>query len=405
MKIKLIIKKLLDVIIELIHNLGLQKNIITDCKYKVYQTNYKHTFLGYYDKTPFSGDNTKLLAMATNYDKSTSTNESVVGYFDLDNGDFKEIDTTTTWSWQLGARLQWMPGDENNTICYNRLVKGKLGSVVQNIHTGEIKNEYTVPVFDISPNGEYALGVNFSRLYRKRKGYGYSNLADSTLEDLVPENDGVIRLNLKSGSSEVLLSLSFIANFKPVQTMKDAEHYINHIAFSPNGERFYFVHLWSKDGKNYSRGFTCNIEGDEMYLIEEESNLSHYTWKSDSALLIHTSRHPNGVSFNLYNDQAPGKRKIGEEVLVESGHPSYSPDGSHLIVDTYPDYTRIQRLLLCSEEGLLVEQVGRFYSPPSFIDAQKCDLHPRWNRSGTQICIDSSHQGYRTMCVIDLLKQ
>lgn len=221
-----------------------------------------------------------------------------------------------------------------------------------------------------------------------REGYGYGNLPDRTGGEASPEDDGVVRLDLQTGRSEVLLSLSFLASFKPRPTMQGAEHYVNHLAFSPGGSRFLLLHLWRRDGKSYSRAVTCDIEGRSPYVIEEEVNLSHYSWQSDTNLLIHTSRHPHGVSFNLYRDGAPGRRRIGEGVLTESGHPSYSPDRKKLVVDTYPNLTRRQCLILCTSEGELIGEIGRFYSPPTFSGAQKCDLHPRWDRSGGRICID-----------------
>lgn len=362
--------------------------------------NRNGTFFGYYDKTPFSPDDCLVLGMNR---RSPEGGDLAIGYFDLnDENRFHVFGETTTWSWQLGARLQWMPGSESDTVCYNRLVDGGFGSVVQNVYTGRIEAEYNVPVYDISPDRRYAVSLNFARLYRVREGYGYGNLPDPTKGWLCPDDDGVVRLDLHSGRSEILLSMACLASFRPRKSMQGAEHYVNHLAFSPSGKRFFLLHLWRLDGKNYSRALTCDIEGRWPYVIEEEINLSHYAWQSDTTLLIHTSRHPHGVCFNLYQDGASGKRRIGEGVLTESGHPSYSPDRKRLVVDTYPNLTRRQRLLLCTDEGELLEEVGRFYSPPRFSGAQKCDLHPRWDRSGKRICIDASHRGYRAMYVIGL---
>jgi hypothetical protein len=53
------------------------------------------------------------------------------------------------------------------------------------------------------------------------------------------------------------------------------------------------------------------------------------------------------------------------------------------------------------EDGTLVT-IGRFYSPPGLAEDIRCDLHPRWNRDGTQVCVDSAHEGERQMYVIDV---
>lgn len=362
--------------------------------------NHNGTFFGYYDKTPFSFDDRLVLGM----NQRSSDEDSIeIGYFDLHEGNrFHSFGTTTTWSWQLGARLQWVPGKDSETVCYNRLVDGRLGCVTQNIFTGQTEAEYTVPIFDLSPDRRYALGLNFARLHRMRKGYGYGNLPDRSDGNASPDDDGVVRLDLQTGRSELLLSLAFLSSFRPRSTMLGAEHYVNHLSFSPSGSRFLVLHLWRRDGKTYSRAVTCDIDGRSPYVIEEAVNLSHYSWQSDTNLLIHTSRHPSGVSFNLYKARCSGKRRIGEGVLRESGHPSYSPDRKKLVVDTYPNMFRRQRLILCTGEGELISEIGRFYSPPKFSGEQKCDLHPRWDRTGSRICIDSSHRGYRAMYLIKL---
>ena len=55
--------------------------------------------------------------------------------------------------------------------------------------------------------------------------------------------------------------------------------------------------------------------------------------------------------------------------------------------------------------------IGKFYSIPDKkynigkdweISGMRCDLHPRWNRDGTKICIDSVHEGSRNIYVLDV---
>jgi hypothetical protein len=46
--------------------------------------------------------------------------------------------------------------------------------------------------------------------------------------------------------------------------------------------------------------------------------------------------------------------------------------------------------------------IGRFYTDPALGKVNRCDLHPRWNRSGDAICIDSVHEGERQMYVVDV---
>ena len=362
--------------------------------------NGRDTFFGYYDKTPFSGDNTRVLGMNLREEGGDTVD---VGYFDLQSGNhFNVVGETSTWSWQLGARLQWMPGREDDLIGYNKAVAGRHGFVVQNVGTGAIEAAYGDPVFDISPDGRFALGLNFARLRRMRAGYGYGGMADPSQGRFCADDDGVVLLDLRTKARELLVSLEALRALEPQESMEGAEHYVNHLSFSPSGERFLFLHLWDRGKERYSRPITADLRGGGLFVLENAMNMSHYAWKSDRELLIHTSKRPFGTRFILFTDRTDEKRIVGEGVLTEAGHPSFSPDGRRLVVDTYPDQTRRQRLLLCTDEGKLIREIGRFYSPAKFSGSRKCDLHPRWDRTGSRICIDSAHDGQRAIYVINL---
>jgi hypothetical protein len=94
-------------------------------------------FFGYHDKTPFSGDNTKLLANqvgASDKFLESEGQEMKIGFYDLSSekeqsDKFNFIDTTTTWSWQQGCMLQWNPKKPNDEIVYNKMIDGKYGAV------------------------------------------------------------------------------------------------------------------------------------------------------------------------------------------------------------------------------------------------------------------------------------
>ena len=79
-----------------------------------------HVFFGYYDLTPFSRDDQLLLAMRVPSEHVYAQGgvEMEVGYFRLDAGpeDFIPLGTTSTWCWQQGCRLQWVPSDDDSQV-------------------------------------------------------------------------------------------------------------------------------------------------------------------------------------------------------------------------------------------------------------------------------------------------
>ena len=94
---------------------------------------------------------------------------------------------------------------------------------------------------------------------------------------------------------------------------------------------------------------------------------------------------------------------FGKKDLTVDGHCSFSPDGNWVLNDTYPDEHNLRTLMLVRMSDQRRINLQRFYSPKEkWWGEIRCDLHPRWNRDGTQICIDSVHTGERQMHLIDL---
>ena len=374
-------------------------------KMKKYSVAGGQTFFGYYDVTPFSKDNNMILAMVGPHKNRPpmKNQEILVGYFYRDSADrFQPVGKTSTWCWQMGCRLQWFPEDENELIVYNKMADGAYGSVVQHIKTKEILIKFHKPIYAIDKCGKRALSLNFSRLHRLRPGYGYGTISDFSEEKACPDDDGVWLMNTASGEAQLILTLKGLSDVDPLPSMEGAEHYVNHLAFNPSGNRFMFFHLWVNNGRRYNRLITCDPYGQNKCILTNQGLVSHYTWKSDTELLATLHCENIGTGYYLFNDYSD-VHKIGEGLLNEDGHPSYSPDKRLILTDTYPDKFGEQRLLLYTLDQRLIE-IARFFSPGLFRGELRCDLHPRWDRNGHNVCVDSIQEGSRSLYVISLEK-
>lgn len=377
---------------------------------KYLSDNGKATFFGYHDKSPFSIDGTKILAMSVVADDRKAKSECTeikLGYFEKNtqgefnsNSVFVEIAQTKTWCWQQGCMLQWHPTKENYVI-FNNLVDGQYGSVVQNIYDTENKQTFNYPIYSVSSNGQWAVTLNFSRLGRLRPGYGYPLLADVTKKLTAPSDDGIFLLDLETRARVLLVSLAELSEDKNIPNV---QHYVNHAVFSPDNKTLLFFHLWAAEGDK-NRGLrTCavNIETKEWWVVEEERVISHFCWRDESHLFATTKMQNKDWKYSLY-DISNKTRKDYKLPLNEDSHPMFHPINKNLlVVDTYPDKARYQKLCLVNIETGEVKQMAKLHSGFSYQGQVRCDLHSRWDREGKYVIVDTTAKKRRKLAVIEV---
>ncbi len=359
----------------------------------------KPHWFGYYDKFQFDPSGRYVLGMESDFEGRTPTPDDTVrlGYVDLqDNDRWTAFGESRAWSWQQGCMLQWIPGS-NDHVVYNDRDGDHFVSVIQNVFTGESR-VLPRPIYCISPDGKTALSTNFARLDDTRPGYGYKGVADPGANNPHPDNDGIYAIDLTSGESKLIVTYDQIASI-PQEMKTDGSHWFNHLLFNPDGSRFVFLHrAHPSPGQKtmfVTRMFTAEPDGSDLYCINDHKMVSHFIWRNPKQILAWSSEPDTGDRFHLYDDLAGTHAVIGEGVLKHDGHCTYSPDGQWILTDGYPDKNRMQPLMLFRpSDGKLVE-LGTFFQLRQAEAALRCDLHPRWSRDGTYVCIDSMHEGNR----------
>ena len=225
------------------------------------------------------------------------------------------------------------------------------------------------------------------------------------MADLRPPNDGISKIDFETGEHRMLVSLREIADFETQSSMKDSQHYVNHLMFSPDGNRFVFLHLWLSEGRRRNRLMLYDLESGSLRVLDDRATVSHFYWLSDSQLLAFRLPFGGDLGYYVYsidsNDTAMHATMLGEMPL-QDGHPSLCPAGPLVLTDTYPDAAGEQALYLYDSSMGVSLRVGAFFSPFRYRGEMRCDLHPRWDRSGSRICFDSTYQGVRSICVAEL---
>ena len=401
----------------------------------------QHHFFGYYNKSNWDRSNRLIAGQRTPAMDQylTPDAKATIGYFDTLDGDrFHAVGETGAWNWQMGSQLQWLAGAPGRQLVYNDRTGDMsarypgFGAVVVDVDT-LARRALPMPVYVVAPSSQWALSVDYRRLYVTHETIGYSEAGGPFALPLAPADDGIWRMDMGTGDAALLVSYAELKAFHPKASMDQAIHWVSHIEVNPASSRMLFLHRWTERVKDETcflhRLITMNPDGSDMRLLEcsdhplpqlaadfdpravgtfdyekSEYQISHPLWQDDSHIIV-WGPHAGEIHYHLYHDVDGGAVEVvGRGVLVENGHMSFSPVSPRwLLSDTYPDDQTHERFLfLFDMQTGERRNLGSFYATPDLSKENRCDLHPRWSRDGRQVCIDSVHEHQRQMYVLDV---
>lgn len=395
-----------------------------------------HHFFGYYNKFPSNADGSRVLAQRVHVMQAELGPHfaAQVGYFDLQgDGGFRAFGETTTWNFQMGCQLQWLENTRSaviyNTRCFAPgAVYPDFASTILDVDSG-VSRQLPLPVYVVAASGQFALCISYDRLQNAHPTIGYlPHTARAELE-LAPLDDGIRCMDLATGEHALIVSMRQLREFQPVASMARAFHWVTHLEIAPGSERFLFLHRWTECIEDETRWLhrlmTVDSDGDNLTLLEcgdhplpplpapgasapgifdyEKATwqISHPAWRGDQQIIV-WGPHDAKARYHLYTDRTSAVEVIGEGVLVENGHMTYSPCGRWLLSDTYPDATDHRQLIVFDTATGQLHELASLYTDPALGKVNRCDLHPRWSRDGRRVCIDSVHEGERQMYLVDV---
>jgi hypothetical protein len=409
----------------------------------------KNYFFGYYDKSPISSDKKKCLCLEVDFiDRMPEKGDTArIGYFDLElnDGIFHNLTRTKTFNWQQGCMLQWF-GDKNTHIIYNDLVDGEFKAIVFNIVECQ-KNILSMAFYTLAPDSRFALCIDNERHYWVRRGYSYDGIVNHKKDRNIVKSDGIFFLNIENNKVEKIINICDLLKINPIASMKDGVHYLEHLMISPCGKRFSFFHRWKiNDGGIYARMYTANIDGSDLFLLNDSGRMSHFCWRNKSQIfgwgglpnIANTLRKYRnfakyfikpllptykrlvtgnaiqgtskissmftGDSYILFNDKSAKIEKVPLEILDRDGHPSFCPVNKNwLVTDTYPDENGTAKLILyniLTKEKIILDELKSIQCYDN--TPNRCDLHPKWSLDGANISIDTMNDGVRSMYLYDV---
>ena len=355
---------------------------------------HSHCYFGYYDKSPINGSGT-MVAFLKVKDGNRQTDVADVCIYNLQTKAIKEVvGHTTTWNWQQGCMLQWV---DDETISYNCYEYGSYVTKRVNVRTLECSVTCRA-VYSYNKAFTKYLSLNFYRLDLYAKGYGYPYQVDSMDVD----EDGIWEENIANNTSHLVLSLKTVIEHEPKGYMQ-CQHYINHVAYTPDETSIVFIHRWQmKGGEFVSRLLVYDLNKRMLKTLLDNGHVSHYCWKTNSILFIYATD-SNGYKGYMEVNIDTKRTRVVNGLPNEDGHPSFSKDGKWILTDTYPNNRRDQFVFLFNTEEKRLYKLDKLYSPLKYFNENRCDFHPRWSIDNKWVVIDNTDAGLRSLKLYRLL--
>ena len=375
----------------------------------------------FFDTSPVSPDGRYLAALQLPVEGRNPLpgERATVLLTDLETGSVRTIGTTAGWGVQVGANIQWSP---DGALFYNDVTPEGTATLVRtNVTTGEQRELGTAGVFMLSPDGRYALTHNLVKSRLTQTGYGvWADDALVTRNGDHPEDDGFYRTDTTTGSTELFMPLARLIDegLSLRNTFRGGEFYGFQCKWSPDGKRIMYVVRWlspepGNGGKREVRPmvFTSDSEGNDIRLAlhwrEWQKGGHHVNWHPDSEHITMNLRHNSDfLRFVSFRYDGRDLRTLLYDV-IGSGHPTVSPDGTHILTDAYthdrcayPDGTTPIRWidLRTGKERELI----RILTSTGANGEVRLDPHPAWTYDRKTIVFNGFDGGTRRVYAADI---
>jgi len=324
---------------------------------------------------------------------------AVIGMVDIArNHRWTPLVETRAWNWQMGCHAEWLPGQPRRII-FNDRREGQLVAVIRDLDS---KRETVLPrpIFTVAHDGRWGVSLNFARLWRYRPETGFCGVQDPWDGQAAPAEDGLFRVDFGTGKSALIVSHKDMAAFRPPNA-KEGAWYFTHVSVNEDGSRLLFWYrLAARTGAFQSAVYTADVDGGNIHLVANHN--SHTVWLGRDNILAWLGRGPHGAHFYLCRDKSNELRVVGGNKLNANGHALYSPDRRWLLTDRPLNKANERTLVIADLARRHCCDIGRFAEMTELKGPLRCDLHARWNRDGTAICFDSTHENSRQMYLVDV---
>lgn len=262
---------------------------------------------------------------------------------------------------------------------------------------------YSRSIYTLAPNGQFAVSLDIGRI--PRRGYSYADVPVG--DSLFPpdlDHDGLFLIDLKTGEEKLLVSYrTMLEQHSYRYSTEGCYVWLNHAIVNCDSSRVLWLFRQTADQHKVPGWktfmYTCGVDGkDPLCVLPEvywKNAISHQIWgRTPNEILVDANWDGTGHHAVVLDESEHPFRAVK---LADShgcaAHMIFSPDGTKLLADSYPDADGIQTLAMIEVKTGKMEILGRFNHRPEKpnIGDTRCDLHPRWSPDGHSITVDSIH--------------
>lgn len=298
-----------------------------------------HHFFGYYGICPWDATGKYHLALETTFhDRAPDVDDVAgVGVIECASGHFRRMAETRAFNLQQGSMLHWIDTGSGQEFTYNDWEGSRLVSRAVNPASGE-RRTLNAAIAAVSPCEPLAIGLNYARTYACRRVTGYANslYSRATLE-IAPAGDGLFRLDLRNGRSELFVSIADVERILPFKQVTDQPRWFEHVIFNTDGTRLLFVcRITQGDRRALDSLWMADSDGRNLQcLVEYGHYVSHLAWFVPDTLMV-SCNVLGKTEFVALDVIRKTMKSLMIEKFPQDGHHAFSPDFRWLVCDTYP---------------------------------------------------------------------
>ena len=325
------------------------------------------------------------------------------------------LDETHAWNPQQGTMFYWNPNKPKTQFFFNDrdVETGEVYTVLYDVKKKKRIKEYRFEDTHIGNggvawDGSFFMGINYGRLARLRLVTGYPKSLDWSKDELAPTNDGIFKVNIKTGKQELLVSYrqmeeAIVKEFGP---FKNTGLFINHTLLNREANRLYFFARegWVKEGNKTNVAFSVHLDGSNLKVHRQHIG-GHPEWAEGSVLIGKEKK--NQIYYDVDASKVIGQLGTRNEFPNPEGDVSLSLDGNWFVngykrqskengnKNFYAVYRR--------SDGAFVRSEG--IDKGDYLGDIRIDPAPRWNRTNDAILVPGiSENKTRQMFVIQIKK-